>query len=172
MGRKKQVIEGNIMTIDDTPPPPQQQQPTIKEVKVKREITEKQRDNLRKGMMALKEKRKKLMDDEDVCKPDPIIVKEPLLPVKEPLLLVQPIVQPTVKPVRIKTVKPKVNYLTSEDFNVFKTDLFTQLNRPTPPIIVEKEKLVDKIIEKPIDRLVDRVVSGSALLDEIFFKRK
>ena len=55
MGRKKQVIEGNIMAIDDSPPPPP---PPVKEVKAKREITEKQRENLRKGMMALKEKRK------------------------------------------------------------------------------------------------------------------
>ena len=108
------------------------------------------------------------MDDEDVHVPVviPVVVKEPVIP--DPII-VKPIEIP-VKPVKV--VKPKVNYLTSEDFNTFKNDLFTQLRSPAPPIIVEKEKIVDKIIERPIDRPVDRILSGSALLDEIFFKRK
>lgn len=156
MGRPKKQIEGNVFSIDDTP---------TEAPKKKREITEKQRDNLRKGMEALKERRRKLMEDEDIVPEVKEVVKEVI---KE--------VVPEIKEVKeVKEIKPRVarikpNYLTAEDFNIFKNDLFNQL-RPVEKI-VEKEKIVDKIIEKPIDRVVVEKLTGSALLNEIFFKRK
>lgn len=154
MGRPKKQIEGTIISIDDTPP---------ELPKKKKELSEKQKENLRKGMEALKERRRKLMEDEDIIPDVKEVVKE----------IIPETVLPVIKEVKeIKSRVPRVkpNYLTKDDFNAFKNDLLNQL-RPVEKI-VEKEKIIDKIIEKPIDRVVVERLSGSALLDEIFFKRK
>lgn len=151
MGRPKKQIEGNVISIDDTP--------TEIPVKKKKELSEKQKDNLRKGMEALKERRRKLMEDEDIIKP-----------VEAPKVEETKAIEPP-KPIESKPriSKPKPNYLTADDFNNFKNDLLSQL-RPIEKI-VEKEKIVDKIIEKPVEKVVVEKLTGSALLNEIFFKR-
>lgn len=149
MGRPKKQIEGNVISIDDTP--------TEIPVKKKKELSEKQKDNLRKGMEALKERRRKLLEDEDIVK-TPEVIETP-----KPIEVVK-VAEP--KP---RISKPKPNYLTADDFNIFKNDLLSQL-RPIEKI-VEKEKIVDKIIEKPVEKVVVEKLTGSALLNEIFFKR-
>lgn len=162
MGKSKKVVLGNTVDVSIEPvsTQPVSTQPEVADAKKK----------MNDKMAALRAKRNKLKEvdassDDEMA---PIaagmrqIIKEP---VQQPVASQQPEIKP--KKERAKPVQK--NYLTTEDFNTFKNDLFNQL-RPVEKI-VEREKFVDKIIEKPVDRLVVQQLSGSSLLDEIFFKR-
>jgi len=163
MGKKKQV-EGSVMSIDLPQDP-------VVEQKKKREISDAQRANLAKGMAALKAKRdaKSKVVEEEVPEAEPVKQTPPITPVPE--------AAPIVKQKR--EYKPRVvkNYLTAEDFNSFKSELFTSLKRepvnvqpqpqPQPPTpVVVKETIVQPQVIKEVVK--ERVISGRELLDKIF----
>jgi hypothetical protein len=181
--RKKKEVEGLTVAIDL----PTTVEPVEPPPKKKKEISQKQRDALKKGMDALREKRKKLLDD-DVVKPpnkDPVpqpVVAPPPPPaperssVKHQTLLsgvehqIEPIVAPPPAPAppappKVKKVRtPRPKYLTADDFNIFKNDLFNTLRPQT--------KAPEPTIESIVRPTQPNVLSGVSYLDEIFFKRK
>ena len=138
--------------------------------KPKRVVTEKQRDNLRKGMEALKARREALRKQHE---------EEATNNIPEPSLKEKPPNQPPeVKPI-IREKKKKLNI---DDFNNFKNEILANL-KPTERIVeVEKpiERVVEKFIDRPVDRVVERIVekpinrviSGSELLDRLFFSKR
>lgn len=138
--------------------------------KPKRVVTEKQRDNLRKGMEALKARREGLrkQQEEEATNniPEPSVKEKP------------PNDAPPVKPI----VREKKKKLSIDDFNNFKNEILTNLKPSERIVEVEKpiEKIVEKFVDRPVDRVVERiiekpvnrVISGSELLDRLFFSKK
>jgi hypothetical protein len=155
MGKKKEVI-GNTIEVELPPPP-------AEAPKKKREMTEKQRENLSKGMAILKAKReaKSKKDDE----PEPPAPPPPPPPPPAPA----PAPPPPAPEQPKKERKPRVvkNYLTTEDFNSFKTELLTTL-RPNKDPQPSAAVRVDTVpTYSPITK--ERVISGSELLNKLFF---
>ena len=172
MARSKQVI-GSSIAIDlpiETP-----------EVKKKREVTDKQKENLAKGMAALKAKREakskvKNVEDEssEACEPvAPVRSEAPAIQNSQPPLNTTPPVSVVVK----KERKPRVakNYLSADDFNSFREELFSSLKaaplRPEPknfdlPVVQHPVITPQQIIQPTI--IKERVISGSELLNRIF----
>jgi hypothetical protein len=138
--------------------------------KPKRVVTEKQRDNLRKGMEALKARREALrkQQEEEATNniPEPSVKEKP------------PNDAPPLKPI----VREKKKKLSIDDFNNFKNEILTNLKPSERIVEVEKpiEKIVEKFVDRPVDRIVERIVekpvnrviSGSELLDRLFFSKK
>jgi hypothetical protein len=166
MGKKKQ-LEGNVMAIElpaDEPIP----------VKKKREMSDKQKENLAKGMAILKAKREAKSKKEEVEEALPPPVFSPQAPVKE-----TPSVSFAPEPVAEKPKKerkPRVakNYLTTDDFNNFKNELFTTLKpQASAPVERVKEVIVKEVpvITPQIvkETVKERVISGRELLDRLFF---
>jgi len=152
MGKKKDV--GNVISLDlpvDTP------------VKEKRPISDKQRDNLKKGMAALKAKREGLRkeQEEESAAPAPAPVPAPVAAPVAPV--------PEVKSKRTYTKQPKKEMLGLDEFNSFKNELLGKLQ----PREVVKEVSVEKIVDRPIvtEKVIERekFVSGSEMLNRIFF---
>jgi len=144
MGKKKEV--GNVVSIDvDTPKP-------------KKEISEKQRDNLKKGMAILKAKREGLRKEQEEESSTPPVAPPPSAPPPSPV---------EVKPKRTYTKTPKKESVGLEEFNNFKNELLGKL-QPTV-----KEVSVEKIVDRPVvtEKVVERekFISGSDLLNRIFF---
>lgn len=165
MGKKKQ-LSGAVVEIDL----PQEQ---IAEPKKKKELSDKQKENLAKGMAILKAKREAKSKKEDQEQPE---VKE--APVAVAPVAVAPVVQ---EPVVKKERKPRVvkNYLTTEDFNSFKNELLTTLKKPEiempPPSAVPNLPVPHAIPVNNTPQVIkeivkERVISGRELLDKIFFK--
>jgi len=156
MGKKKEII-GNTIELD-MPQAPKEAP------KKKREMTEKQRENLSKGMAILKAKReaKSKKDDET---PEPVAPPPPPPPPPAPAPLAPPPAEPVVK----KERKPRVvkNYLTADEFNSFKTELLSTL-KPThnPP----QTMVTSPVVTPQTVAIKERVISGSDLLNRIFFK--
>lgn len=161
MGKKKQ-IEGTVMSIELPSDP-------VVEPKKKREMSEKQKENLAKGMAILKAKREAKSKKEDSEQEvQEVKVVEPPKPV---VPIVTPVVQEIAAPVVKKERKPRVvkNYLTTDDFNSFKNELLGSLKKPepviSPPVIVpvtQTPQVIKEIVK-------ERVISGRELLDKIFF---
>ena len=157
MAKKKTV--GNVIELD---------LPQTVEVpaKKKKELSEKQRENLSKGMAILKANREAKSKKQEVEVAE--ASEEPVAPVVAvPVAVVAP--EP-VAPVVKKERKPRVvkNYLTTEDFNSFKSELLTTLKPGTvapPSVPVPIQSVVPPVAIK------ERVISGSALLDRIFFNK-
>jgi hypothetical protein len=157
MGKKKDV--GNVLSIDLP-----EEAPVKKE---KRVISDKQRDNLKKGMAALKAKREGLRktQEEESAAPAPTPVPYPVpAPVSAPVPVAP---SPEVKTKR--TYKPKKETVGLEEFNSFKNELLGKLQ----PKEIVKEVSVEKIVDRPIvtEKVIERekFVSGSDLLNRIFF---
>jgi len=155
MAKKKTV--GNVIELD---------LPQTAEVpaKKKKELSEKQRENLSKGMAILKAKREAKSKKQEVEVAE--AAEEPVAP---PVAVVAVAPEP-VAPVVKKERKPRVvkNYLTTEDFNSFKSELLTTLKPGTvapPSVPVPIQSVVQPVAIK------ERVISGSALLDRIFFNK-
>jgi hypothetical protein len=155
-GVKHQTLLSDVSHQIEPPPP-----------KKKKELSEKQRDALKKGMDALREKRKKLLDD-DVVKPQPVVAPPPPpapVVVPEPIVAPPPAPAPAPAPPKVKKVRePRPKYLTADDFNIFKNDLFNTLRPQT--------KAPEPTIESIVRPTQPNVLSGVSYLDEIFFKRK
>jgi hypothetical protein len=190
MGRKKQ-INGSTISIDLPPPPP----PPVPEPKKKRELSDKQRENLSKGMAILKAKRESKSKKDDVdsirCAEQssalgsaslirrftPSEVEEAPAPAPAPPAPAPapapPAPAPEPAPVVKKERKPRIvkNYLTTEDFNSFKSELLTSL-KPSAvqqPVLQALPAIREPAIKEPAIR--ERVISGSELLNRIFFKQ-
>lgn len=142
-----------------------------------RVMSDAQREGLKKGFEALKAKREALKKEKELTKAAKPFTKD--LPINNQAVVESPaLVNPvpvTVAdvPVAVAAVpdikrKPKREVLTKDEFDNFKTEILNHL-RPT-------EKTVERIVEKPVERVVEKIVyepkvlSGSALLDSIFFR--
>lgn len=166
MGKKKTI--GNVVELDLPPSPPPE--PVVKK---KKELSDKQRENLSKGMAILKAKREAKSKKEDIepePTPPPVVPPPVVAPPPAPVAPPSP-ATPVVAPEQPKKErKPRVvkNYLTTEDFNSFKSELLTSLkpNAPSVPQTVIQREIV------PVAQTVlkERVISGSELLNKIFFK--
>lgn len=145
--------------------------PPVIEVKKRknegRPVTEKQREALRKGMEAIKMKREALAKEKEERKaqglPDPPKVVKPTP--AEPVAVVR-------KP-RKEYVRPPVNERKSicrDDFNALKSMVEEIAKKP----VAEKEvvKEVVKPVEKIVEKEVVKVLSGSDLLNAVFFGKK
>lgn len=152
MGKKKDV--GNVVALD---------LPADAPVKEKKVISDKQRDNLKKGMAALKAKREGLRKTQEEESAAPAPAPAPPAPVAAP-----PPVVPEVKSKR--TYKPKKESVGLEEFNNFRNELLGKLQ----PKEIVKEVSVEKIVDRPVvtEKVVERekFISGSELLNRIFFK--
>jgi len=162
MGKKKQII-GN--TIEVEMPPPE---------KKKREISDKQRENLSKGMAILKAKResKAKKDDEPAPAPtptnkDPAPTPAPAPANKDPSPAPAPAPPPTEQPKKERKPRVVKNYLTTEDFNSFKSELLTSLRTNKDP---SQERYVAPVMApSTTTKESTRVISGSELLNKLFF---
>jgi hypothetical protein len=151
MAKKKDI--GNVLEIDLPVDP----------VKPKRVISEQQRNNLKKGMAALKAKREGLRKEQEEDASDVKPVEHVVAPV------VAPVVPVTEKSKRVYTKQPKKETVGIEEFNNFKNELLGRLQ----PKEVIKEVSVEKIVDRPIitEKVVERekFLSGSELINRIFF---
>lgn len=153
----------------EAPPPVIEQPPVVKKRKNEgRPVTDKQREALRKGMEAIKMKREALAKEKEERKakglPDPPKVVKPTP--------AEPVAVPTRKP-RKEYVRPPVNERKSicrDDFNALKTMVEEIAKKPVAEKVVEKE--VVKPVEKIVEREVVKVLSGSDLLNAVFFGKK
>lgn len=157
MGRKKQFDSMPSVSIDLPEEAP--------EVKKKKVLSDKQRENLAKGMAILKARRESKSKKEDTSPPE-----TPIEPVVKPV--VKPVVvEPVVKPVVVEQVvapvkkerKPRVvkNYLTTEDFNSFKNELLTTLKPSSVPSM-------PSIPATPVSTTKERLITGSEMLNLLF----
>jgi hypothetical protein len=153
-----------------------------------RKPSEKQLEALRGGMAKLKAQREEAKkkkaekqarkergepDSSEDEAPAPVEVKPPK-PIKLDVINLAPVKKPR-KPrsdTGVEKVPKEKKYATREDFEAFKTQMFETMK--TTPLIKEIEKPVDRIVEKEVVREVPvhttKVMSGSDLLNQIFFK--
>lgn len=153
MVKKKDI--GNVVAVDIHTDPP----------KPKREISEAQKNNLKKGMAILKAKReglRKEQEEESSKSVSPPVVAPVVAPV-----VIEPVSTQEVKVKR--TVKPKKEPVGLDEFNTFKNEVLQKLQ----PKEVIKEVSVEKIVDRPVvtEKVVtkERFVSGSELLNRLFF---
>jgi len=140
----------------------------------KRKVSDKQLENLRKGMAVLKAKRETLAKEKEEVKTK---IEKGELPEDTPIpkekqkprntIKVKPIkaeVQPEAQPVK-KPRKPNVSRV-AQQLDAFKSEMMAMVQKP----VEVKTEVVEKVIEKPVERIVqkERVVSGSELLNKIF----
>jgi hypothetical protein len=154
MGKKKEII-GNTIELEMPPP---------EAPKKKREITDKQRENLSKGMAILKAKRESKAKKDD--EPEPQVEAPP--PAPPPAPAPAPAPPPPEQPKVVKERKPRVvkNYLTTEDFNSFKSELLTSLRPNKDP---QERYVAPTPTPSAAPATKERVISGSELLNKIFF---
>jgi hypothetical protein len=157
------------MSDNDEPPPK----------KEKRKVTDKQLENLKKGMAVMKEKREALAKEREEFEAKkakgeiPADAPKPRFQPKPPKL--QPkIVHTPPAPEEItvarkaRQVKVKVavdTVPTKEDLAALKNEMLAAMQKPVPePVIKEVpvEKIVDRVVHK------ERVVTGSEMLNQIF----
>jgi len=141
----------------------------------KRKVSDKQLENLRKGMAKLKEKREALAKEKQEVQTkiekgelpeDTPIPKNKQKPrnsiVVKPIKIAEPPPEPEVKPAK----KPRKAHVSkvAQQLEAFKSEMMAMVQKPA------EVKEVEKIVEKPVERIVqkERVVSGSELLNKIF----
>jgi hypothetical protein len=154
-----------------------------------RKPSEKQLEALRGGMAKLKAMRdevKKKKEEKKARKergepdssedeaPAPAPAPAPPKPIKLDVINLAPVKKPR-KPrsdTGVEKVPKEKKYATREDFEAFKTQMFETIK--TTPLLKEVEKPVDRIVEKEVIKEVPvhttKVMSGSDLLNSIFFK--
>lgn len=151
-----------------------------------RKPSEKQLEALRGGMAKLKAKRDeaKVKKEEKKAKvergepdssedeaPAPVEAKPPK-PIKLDVINLAPVRKPR-KPrsdTGVEKVPKEKKYATREDFETFKASLFETMK--TTPLIKEVDKVIEKEVvrEVPVERVVEKRLTGSAMLDALFFK--
>lgn len=155
MAKKKDI--GNVVSVDIP----------ADLVKPKRVISEQQRNNLKKGMAALKAKREGLRKEQEEDASD--VVEQVVAPA--PVAAPVPVPAPEVKVKRAYTKQPKKETVGIEEFNNFKNELLGRLQPQTKEVI--KEVSVEKIVDRPIvtEKVIERekFLSGSDLINRIFF---
>ena len=80
---------------------------------------------------------------------------------------------------KTKYSPPVPEYVSKNDLEIFKKDLIEIVNRQTPPKTVYQEvrvphvveKIVPQALEVPVEKVKEVMVSGSSLLDKIFFNK-
>jgi hypothetical protein len=141
-------------------------------IKTKKKCTEKQLESLRMGMEKMKQKReaiakeredhekKKVAGEIPADAPKPKYVPEPK---KEKLTAPAPVIPLVTKERKPRVNKPRVDDEIRSEFASLRTEL-ASLKKPAEVKV--------EVVEKPVDRIVEktRVVSGSELLNSIFFK--
>ena len=142
-------------------------------IKTKKKCSEKQLESLRKGMEKMKQKReaiakereehekKKAAGEIPADAPKPKYVPEPK---KEKITAPAPVIPVLVtKERKPRVVKPRVSDEVRSEFALLRTEL-AALKKPAEVKV--------EVVEKPVDRIVEKmkVVSGSELLNSIFFK--
>ena len=142
-------------------------------IKTKKKCSEKQLESLRKGMEKIKQKReaiakereehekKKAAGEIPADAPKPKYVPEPK---KEKITAPAPVIPVLVtKERKPRVVKPRVSDEVRSEFALLRTEL-AALKKPAEVKV--------EVVEKPVDRIVEKmkVVSGSELLNSIFFK--
>jgi hypothetical protein len=145
------------MDVKDTPLP-------IKPAKVKKPATDIQKANMAKGWEALKARREALAKAKEEGTEPP-----PPAPKKEKVLIPTASLAKKRNPTHISKVHQEL-----EELKTFVRDNM----KPTEKI-VEKEVPVDRVVEKIVDREVikevpverEKILSGSALLDRLFFNK-
>jgi hypothetical protein len=153
-----------------------------------RKPSEKQLEALRGGMAKLKAQREEAKkkkaekqarkergepDSSEDEAPPPVEVKPPK-PIKLDVINLAPVKKPRKQrsDTGVEKVPKEKKYATREDFEAFKSQMFETMK--TTPLI--KEVSVDKIVEKevikevPVERVVEKRLTGSAMLDALFFK--
>jgi hypothetical protein len=145
------------------------------EVKPKRKASEKQLENLRKGMAVIKAKREAIAKEKEEVKAK---IEKGDLPADTPLpkrnykpknvLPDRPLVvskvepEPEVQPVK-KARKTHVSKV-KQQLDSFKAEMLAMVQKPA------EIKEVEKVVEKPVERIIqkERVVTGSEMLNKIF----
>lgn len=138
----------------------------------KRKATEKQLENLRKGMAALKSKREILAKEKEEVKakiekgelpedtPIPKQKQKPRNTIVAKALKVEP--ELTVQPIK----KPRKAHVSkvAQQLDSFKAEMMAMVQKPA------EVREVEKVIEKPVEKIVqkERVVTGSEMLNKIF----
>lgn len=138
----------------------------------KRKATDKQLENLRKGMAALKLKREALTKEKEEVKtkiekgelpedtPIPKQKQKPRNTIVAKAIKVEPelIVQPVKKPRKAHVSK------VAQQLDSFKAEMMAMVQKPA------EIKEVEKIVEKPVERVIqkERVMTGSEMLNKIF----
>ena len=148
-------------------------EPEVKPVKKeKRKCTEVQLANLRKGMEAMKQKReaiaKERVEIEEKKQKGEVPADTPLpkfVPKSKTKVVKPEVVEMSPRPVITRTRKPRAPTVTANDLEAMKSSILSAL---TPQKV---EVPVEKIVEKPVEKIVqkDRIVSGSDLLNAVFF---
>jgi len=150
-----------------------------------RKPSEKQMEALRGGMAKLKakrdeakakkeEKKAKIERGEPDSSEDEAPAPVPPKPIKLDVINLAPVKKPR-KPrsdTGVEKVPKEKKYATREDFEAFKSQMFETIK--TTPLLKEVERPVDRIVEKEVIKEVPvhttKVMSGSDLLNSIFFK--
>ena len=161
-----------------------------------KKATDKQLENLRKGMEIMKAKReeqkKKKEEKKAKIKAGEVVEdssEDEAPPLPKPKKEEKPVGQKKrmevlgaveIAPARVrkpraessvsKEPKPPRNYATRDDFEAFKTSILDTIK--STPMIKEVEKPVERVVEKPVEKVVEKtkVLTGSDLLNAIFFK--
>ena len=150
-------------------------EPEVKPVKKEKKVrvpNDAQLEGLRKAHIVLKEKREKLAKDREeheakkargevpVDAPAPKFVPKSKVKVESEKLM-------AVRPVITRPRKPRTPGVTANDLEAMKSSILSAL----APQKVEVP--VEKIVEKPVEKIVqkDRIVSGSDLLNAVFFSK-
>jgi type IV secretory pathway ATPase VirB11/archaellum biosynthesis ATPase len=168
MGKKKIIDPATIIAIDDTPEVAVPPAPVGE--KKKREVSEKQRENLKKGMAALKAKREQNRATQEAEATE--VAPATPTPIPSPEVKTLPVVKerkPRADKGQARVIRPPP--VSRDDFDNFRKELLTSLT-PQERIV---EKPIDRIVEKYTERVVEKpttkFVSGSDLLDSIFFRK-
>jgi hypothetical protein len=144
----------------------------------KRKASDKQLENLRKGMAVLKAKREALAKEKEEVKtkiekgelpedtPIPKQKQKPRNTLVHKPLKVQP---PPPEPEEVQPVKkPRKKHVSrvAEQFDAFKQEMLQMVQKPAEV----KTEVVEKVVEKPVERIIqkERVVTGSEMLNKIF----
>jgi len=141
-------------------------------IKTKKKCSEKQLESLRKGMEKIKQKReaiakereehekKKAAGEIPADAPTPKYVPEPK---KEKITAPAPVIPMVTKERKPRVVKPRVSDELRSELVLLRTEM-AALKKPAEVKV--------EVVEKPVDRIVEKmkVVSGSELLNSIFFK--
>lgn len=141
----------------------------------KRKVSDKQLENLRKGMAKLKEKREALAKEKQEVQTK---IEKGELPEDTPIPKRQMKPRNTVvaKAIKVETAEPELEVKpvkkprkahvskVSQQLDSFKAEMLAMVSKPA------EVKEVEKVVEKPVERIVqkERVVSGSELLNKIF----
>jgi hypothetical protein len=150
-------------------------EPEVKPVKKEKKVrvaNEAQLEGLRKAHIVLKEKREKLAKEREEHEakkakgevpadaPAPKFIPKPKVKVESEKLMDK-------RPVITRPRKERVKQVTANDLEAMKSSILSAL----APQKVEVP--VEKIVEKPVEKIVqkDRIVSGSDLLNAVFFSK-